>query len=387
MFRQKLLWKTLDNVYLGGLFQSWKQQYFTCSVKEHQLQVQVLIKLNYDSLIKHVLLDLALDPLRSSFQFEDQNLWQRKLLDSGWWMCDLSSLWSHQGHAVLVNVNVLTSSDLHRITMFTFAKDFFNDFFFTLKKRFQFAAPCRITSWSFDICREKTVNCWTQTHTETRMEFTQRNEAVPTHWKQTTTGDREERERHTDRGIIWFLGWFFLVPLPHPFLSPHLVGLDSSLQVLDPFVSLGSRATRKALGSWCRSHLRLQISTTTAFSHYGDRDSGANTVWCTHSHPSRRGPLMERWCKRSQSPAANWAGSDAHFHTLCPLHSKCIHEVQFRTLCFLFSTLDTWPLSVTMVPQRECQSWISVKIHGKMMLCYMMRLTYVLLIFYFSIYS
>lgn len=81
------------------------------------------------------------------------------------------------------------------------------------------------------------------------MEFTQRNEAVPTHWKQTTTGDREERERHTDRGIIWFLGWFFLVPLPHPFLSPHLVGLDSSLQVLDPFVSLGSRATRKALGS------------------------------------------------------------------------------------------------------------------------------------------
>lgn len=209
MFRQKLLWKTLDNVYLGGLFQSWKKQYFTCSVKEHQLQVQVLIKLNYDSLINHVLLDLALDPLRSSFQFEDQNFWQRKLLDSGWWMCDLSSLWSHQGHAVLVNVNVLTSSDLHRITMFTFAKDFFNDFFFTLKKRFQFAAPCRITSWSFDICREKTVNCWTQTHTETRMEFTQRNEAVPTHWKQTTTGDREERERHTDRGIIWFLGWFF----------------------------------------------------------------------------------------------------------------------------------------------------------------------------------
>lgn len=50
--------------------------------------------------------------------------------------------------------------------------------------------------------------------------------------QQRETG-RRERDTQTE-------GSSFFLPLPHPFLSPHLVGLDSSLQVLDPFVSLCS---------------------------------------------------------------------------------------------------------------------------------------------------
>ena len=137
---------------------------------------------------------------------------------------------------------------------------FFFFFFFSFPSSSLDPPPCNITSCSFNICLEKRLNCSAQTHTDTRMEFTQRNEAVRSYWKQTTTtGDGEERERHTDRGFIHFVFFVFclLLPLPHPFLSPHLVGLDSSLQVLDPFVSLCSWATRKALGSRCRSHLRL----------------------------------------------------------------------------------------------------------------------------------
>lgn len=92
-------------------------------------------------------------------------------------------------------------------------------------------------------------------NTDTRMEFTQRHEAGSSyrkHRRRRQTG-RRERDTQTEGSAIFF----FFFPLPHPFLSPHLVGLDSSLQVLDPFVSLCSWATRKALGSWCRSHLRL----------------------------------------------------------------------------------------------------------------------------------
>lgn len=123
------------------------------------------------------------------------------------------------------------------------------------QRQFWILRPVTLPRAALIFALEKRLNCSTQTHTDTRMEFTQRNEAVRSYWKQTTTGDGEERERHTDRGIILF--FFLYLPLPHPFLSPHLVGLDSSLQVLDPFVSLCSWATRKALGSRCRSHLRL----------------------------------------------------------------------------------------------------------------------------------
>lgn len=71
------------------------------------------------------------------------------------------------------------------------------------------------------------LNCSTQTHTDMGMKFTQRNEAVRSYWKTNNNrrrGGERETHRHRDH--------------PHPFLSPHLVGLDSSLQVLDPFVSL-----------------------------------------------------------------------------------------------------------------------------------------------------
>lgn len=228
MFRQKLLWKTLDNVYLGGLFQSWKKQYFTCSVKEHQLQVQVLIKLNYDSLIKHVLLDLALDPLRSSFQFEDQNLWQRKLLDSGWWMCDLSSLWSHQGHAVLVNVNVLTSSDLHRITMFTFAKDFFNDFFFYLEKAISVCCTLQnylMELWYLQGENSKLLN--TDTHRDEDGVHTEKWSGANA--LETDNNGRQggERETHRQRDHLVFRLVFFWFLYRIPFSPLTLLGLTA----------------------------------------------------------------------------------------------------------------------------------------------------------------
>lgn len=101
------------------------------------------------------------------------------------------------------------------------------------------------------------------THTQ-RMGFTQKTwnsvlRLENTQQQQRRQQETGRRESDTQTGEIFHLFFFFSyhLPLPHPFLSPHLVGLDSSLQVLDPFVSLCSWATRKALGSRCSSHLRL----------------------------------------------------------------------------------------------------------------------------------
>lgn len=60
------------------------------------------------------------------------------------------------------------------------------------------------------IFARRSVSIVQHRHTQdTRMEFTQRNDAVRSYWQQTTTEDGEERERHTDRGIILFFFFFF----------------------------------------------------------------------------------------------------------------------------------------------------------------------------------
>lgn len=58
---------------------------------------------------------------------------------------------------------------------------------------------------------------WHRHTQDTRMGFTQWDDAMRSHWKHTTTttttGDGEERERHTDRGILlfgWLCGFFFV---------------------------------------------------------------------------------------------------------------------------------------------------------------------------------
>lgn len=118
-----------------------------------------------------------------------------------------SSLGYHR-HARLVNMSLLCAIYWHHITWFVYIKVFQNSYL-----DFQ---HCNTTSCSFYICLEKWLSCSTQTHTDTRMEFTQRNEAVHSYWKQTTTGDGEERERHTDRGIILYSSSTASLSLPSP---------------------------------------------------------------------------------------------------------------------------------------------------------------------------
>lgn len=140
-------------------------------------------------------------------------------------MFDLSSLVpsvsfsivQYQRHAWLVNMTLLCAIYWHHITGFEDIKVFQNCNLVP--------PPCKITSCSFNICLEKRLNCSTQTHTDTRMEFTQRNEVVHSCWQQTTTGDGEERERHTDRGIILFSFFFFLYRIPFSPLT--LLGLTA----------------------------------------------------------------------------------------------------------------------------------------------------------------
>lgn len=143
--------------------------------------------------------------------------------------CSVSLSFSFHRHAELVHINPLCTIYPNHITRLVVFQNSNRD-----------PPPWNITPEAL------TPDCSTQTHTDMGMEFTQRNEAVSSYWK-TNNNDRRrggERETHRHRDH------------PHPFLSPHLVGLDSSLQVLDPFVSLCGWATRKALGSWRRCHLR-----------------------------------------------------------------------------------------------------------------------------------
>lgn len=93
------------------------------------------------------------------------------------------------------------------------------------QRQFWILRPVTLPRAALIFALEKRLNCSTQTHTDTRMEFTQRNEAVRSYWKQTTTGDGEERERHTDRGIILFFFYIFLYRIPFSPLT--LLGLTA----------------------------------------------------------------------------------------------------------------------------------------------------------------
>lgn len=113
----------------------------------------------------------------------------------------------HQSHAAFCKHEPAVYNLLGSHYLIRGHREFF--FFFFSQSSSSDPPPCNITSCSFNICLEKRLNCSAQTHTDTRMEFTQRNEAVRSYWKQTTTtGDGEERERHTDRGFTRF---FFVV--------------------------------------------------------------------------------------------------------------------------------------------------------------------------------